>query len=91
MKVETTLWICSEYPHREKPGFLVNKVNYWYQDQLFGSGAWTSISGSTCFSLTLLSTEIEFKYQPEKKEIDIVEKLEQIEPKIQVQVPLPNN
>ena len=54
---------------------LVDKVNYWYQGQLFGSGTWTSISGSICPSLTLLSTETKFKYQPEEKEIDVVEEL----------------
>ena len=54
---------------------LVDKVNYWYQGQLFGSGTWTSISGSICPSLTLLSTETKFKYQPEEKETDVVEEL----------------
>ena len=51
---------------------LVHKVNYWYQGQLFGSGTWTSIFGSICPSLTLLSIETKFKYQPEEKEINIV-------------------
>ena len=55
---------------------LVDKVNCWYQGQLFGSGTWTSISGSICPSLTLLSTEIKFKHQPEEKEINVVEELE---------------
>ena len=34
------------------------------------------ISGSICPSLTLLSTDIKFKYQLEEKEIDVVEELE---------------
>ena len=34
------------------------------------------ISGSIGPSLTLLSTEMKFEYQPEEKEIEIVEELE---------------
>ena len=32
--------------------------------------------GPICSSLTLLSTEMKFEYQPEEKEIDVVEELE---------------
>ena len=46
------------------------KVNY------LKVGPGPRISGSICPSLTLLSTEIKLKYQPEEKEIDVVEELE---------------
>ena len=45
---------------------IVNKVNFGIKINYLE--VWTSISGSICPSVTLLSTEIKFKNQPEEKE-----------------------